>query len=216
MATKPSKEENNLIAHAKNVEALRKAVEAHTSKIDALANFQADALTEWADKERAAATDFQNKTAERAHSAKRKADEMDAESEQRRVRIALEIKEHGIDHARALLEKEGFTSIRKNDFAELRDKCAQLEEDLRAVVEATELRVTARLKEVHEMAIKTLEFGHGKEIAEMTATVKQQDREIKSLVEQAANLRSDIKSQQDILKSAFASSHAAPAEKRPA
>lgn len=203
--TKSSTDQDNLLAHTKAIEALRKAIEAQTSKADALAEFQEEKLKGWMDKESAAALDFKNKNAEREVSAKRKADQLEAESEQRRVRLALEVKEHGISTAKEVLDSEGYVAIREADLTELRDALAQAKQDLTTVEATTTKTVTERLKERHEMAMRTAVLEHDKEVAEKVAINNQQAREIKNLSEQTVELRKDIQKQQDLLAKAFES-----------
>lgn len=205
MAPPKNSDQEQLIAHTKAIEALRKAIEAQTSKTEALAEFQASTLREWAEQEAAAAIDFKNKNAEREILSKRKADEMEAESEQRRVRLALEVKEHGISTAKSVLEEEGFTAIRCTDLAELRDQLAQVKADIKKIEEETAKRVTERLTERHEMAMTTTRLEHDKQVAEQAAINNQQAKEIANLTKQAEALRTDIQKQQDLLAKAFES-----------
>jgi hypothetical protein len=198
-------EQDHLVAHTKAIEALRKAVESQTSKAEALLELQEEKLKEWADREAAAALDFKNKSAERDSSAKRKAEDMENNYQTQRIRLTMEVKEHGIETAKSVLGEEGYETIKKTHLADLRDECAQLKSNIKTIEDSTVKRITERLNEKHDMAKTTAELEHSKKLAEMSAVNKQQDKEIQNLTAQANDLRSDITKQQDLLGKAFES-----------
>lgn len=180
---------NDLATFSKMVQMLTKALEDQDKRSDALLQFAEGKLLEYQTKMESARV---NNDAQMV--------DMEQTRKRRRVEHEIDIKEHGRECAKKLLEEDGFTVVRTEDhdrqmvdLSDLSNRYSTLEAD-------TTRHVKEDLAKEHAMTVERLELTHAAKVAQMTEQNKSLHTQLAEKQKTVDQLREDVRQAQDMVR----------------
>lgn len=188
-ASKTTSNASELVAFTKAVASLEKALEDTDRRTGELAQFGVGVLQEWHTKLEAARHAYQNEE-----------EEMEQTRKKRRLEHELTVQAHGRDYAIKMLEDEGYTAVRAEQYTRLVDQVAELSRKIASIEQETIARLTAELTKDHNMAMERVTLTNEAKVAQLTEQNKLLNVQIIELKKTIADLRQDVQSTQEIIK----------------
>lgn len=188
-SSKATTNASDLVSLTKAVTNLSKALEDMDRRTLELSQFGGNVLLEWHTKLDAARRAFLNEE-----------EEMEQTRKKRRLDHELTIQAHGRDYAIKMIEEDGYSAVRAEDYTRTVDELAELRQKLTTLEHDVTSRVTAELTKDHDMAMERVSLTNEAKVAQLSEQNKLLNVQIIELKNTISDLRKDVQSTQEIIK----------------